>query len=229
MALCKCVNQDNCKPRCHCRSNGCNPCCSLKTYVKNNYVPKDLDYENAIVRDMATGVTYIFDNDGVFTAFKPTGIVTSVNEKIGDVVLTAEDVGAIPVEELENLVRDADYVHTDNNFTDEDKAKLDSLGTPKTLTIKQGSDTFTYDTTEDVEIEVGDPDLSDYYTKEETDALLDDKADAFEAGDGVKLENGVLSVDKDELLALLGYTEIEFAKTDVNGTTVTVTVLGKVN
>lgn len=46
------------------------------------------------------------------------GAVDSVNGKTGDVVLAASDVGA---------VADADYVHTDNNYTTAEKTKLSGI------------------------------------------------------------------------------------------------------
>jgi hypothetical protein len=81
----------------------------------------------------------------------PASGVSSVNGKSGAVTLGAEDVGAlpddtpIPAEQIPsdwnqtnssakdfiknkptNLVEDESYVHTDNNYTDEDKSKLNS-------------------------------------------------------------------------------------------------------
>lgn len=64
--------------------------------------------------------------------------VNSVNGKVGDVVLNASDIGAlskdtkIPTKTSElindsNYVLDANYVHTDNNYTNEDKNKLNNI------------------------------------------------------------------------------------------------------
>ena len=64
--------------------------------------------------------------------------VNSVNGKVGDVVLNASDIGALSkdtkiptkISELindSNYISDANYVHTDNNYTNEDKNKLNNI------------------------------------------------------------------------------------------------------
>lgn len=64
--------------------------------------------------------------------------VNSVNGKVGDVVLNASDIGAlskdtkIPTKTSDltndsNYISDANYVHTDNNYTNEDKDKLNNI------------------------------------------------------------------------------------------------------
>ena len=89
-----------------------------------------------------------------------TSSVTSVNGKTGNVILTASDVGALPnttvvptkTSELDNdsgFVVDTSYVHTDNNFTTDDKDKLDSIesGAQKnTVTGVKGSSETEYRT-----------------------------------------------------------------------------------
>jgi hypothetical protein len=67
-----------------------------------------------------------------------SGNVSSVNGKTGEVVLNAEDVGALPkdttiptkLSQLKNdnyTIIDSEYVHTDNNYTNFDKEKLEEL------------------------------------------------------------------------------------------------------
>ena len=82
---------------------------------------------------------------------KPTspsgGAVDSVNGKIGVVVLNAEDVGAlsndisIPTKTSDliddsNFISDANYVHTDNNYTNADKTKLAGIEAGATVDDK---------------------------------------------------------------------------------------------
>ena len=82
-----------------------------------------------------------------------------------DLKIQYSDLENIP----ENIVQDANYVHTDNNFTDGDKSKLDglSVGTGN-LVIKQNNQTlgsFNANSQSNVEIEIETPtsstDLSD--------------------------------------------------------------------
>ena len=88
-----------------------------------------------------------------------------------------------------------------------------------------------------------------YYTKAETDNLLNDKQDTLTAGDnisiannvisatdttytatdGVKIENGVIKLDPATALTALGYQEISIITTDDANNTVSVSVVGKVN
>lgn len=74
----------------------------------------------------------------------PTAPVTSVNSKTGAVNLTASDVGALPddteipektsdLTNDSNFVSDANYVHTDNNFTDTLEAKLNGIAEGATV------------------------------------------------------------------------------------------------
>lgn len=82
---------------------------------------------------------------------KPTspsgGAVDSVNGKTGVVVLNAEDVGAlsndvsIPTKTSDliddsNFISDANYVHTDNNYTNADKTKLAGIEAGATVDDK---------------------------------------------------------------------------------------------
>ena len=66
------------------------------------------------------------------------GNVNSVNGKVGDVVLNANDVGALPNTTVipnktsqltndSNYISDVNYVHTDNNFTTNEKNKLSNI------------------------------------------------------------------------------------------------------
>lgn len=79
------------------------------------------------------------------------GNVNSVNGKVGDVVLNASDVGALPNTTIvpnktsdltndSNFISDENYNHTDNNFTTSEKDKLNNL---KNTSIKgQAEETY---------------------------------------------------------------------------------------
>lgn len=119
-------------------------------------------------------------------------------------------------------------------------------GGRKTLTLRQGENIVEYDGSEDKEFEVADVDLTDYYTKTETDTLLNGKQNTLTAGDnisitnntisatytatdGIKIENGVIKLAPATALTALGYEEMPLTFTDVFNNTISVSVIGKVN
>ena len=67
------------------------------------------------------------------------------------------------------------------------------IGGKKTLTLKQGDNVVEYDGSEEKTFEVTDVDLSDYYTKTETDSLLGDKQDELTAGNGIVVNADTVS------------------------------------
>lgn len=85
----------------------------------------------------------------------------------------------------ENLVQDAAYVHTDNNFSDSDKSKLDSIEAGAQANVNSDWDAASG---EPGFIE-NKPDLSQYATQ--TD--LADKQDVLTAGDNITIVNNVIS------------------------------------
>lgn len=119
-------------------------------------------------------------------------------------------------------------------------------GGRKTLTLRQGENIVEYNGSEDKEFEVADVDLTDYYTKTETDTLLNGKQNTLTAGDnisitnntisatytatdGIKIENGVIKLDPATALTALGYEEVIVQTTDEANDVVSVSVVGKVN
>lgn len=85
----------------------------------------------------------------------------------------------------ENLVQDADYVHTDNNFSDSDKSKLDSIEEGAQANVNSDWDA----TSGEPGFIENKPDLSQYATQ--TD--LADKQDVLTAGDNITIVNNVIS------------------------------------
>ncbi|MCI6354190.1 hypothetical protein [Eubacterium coprostanoligenes] len=92
---------------------------------------------------------------------------------------------AVPTKtsELENdsnFVSDANYVHTDNNYTKEEKTKLGSLANYDDTTIKEQI-----------------AEKQDKLSKEQLDAItsVSNKIDNSQIGNGLKFENGQLQLD----------------------------------
>lgn len=89
-----------------------------------------------------------------------------------------------------NLVQDADYVHTDNNFTDSDKTKLDSVESGAEANVQ--SDWNQANSSADDYIK-NKPDLSVYATKQEVTDGLAGKQDTLTAGSNITITNNVIS------------------------------------
>lgn len=79
-----------------------------------------------------------------------------------------------------NFVSDANYVHTDNNYTKEEKTKLGSLANYDDTTIKEQI-----------------AEKQDKLSKEQLDAItsVPNKIDKSQVGNGLKFENGQLQLD----------------------------------
>lgn len=92
----------------------------------------------------------------------------------------------------QNLVQDADYVHTDNNYTDADKSKLAGIEAGAEANVQ--SDWTESDTTSDAYIQHK-PDLSVYATDAELSAGLATKQDTLTAGNNITITNNVISAD----------------------------------
>lgn len=283
----------------------------MRTVIRSDYEPHNLDYCNKIVWDTTSGKKYIFDCDGVFTTIP----AESESDCCEDALAAAKQYTN------ERLYEKVDKVEgkglSTNDFTNAYKRKLDNLKAPKTLTISQDGQSISYDTTQDVEVEIapvdltnyytkgevdeligaietgefvvvdtlpptGEPkniylvpktgggykeyvyvdnaweeigdtdiDLSDYYTKAQTDSLLDEKQDTLTAGENITIENNVISatgggqsyvagpgikiqgdtisLDPRTALDALGYQEIELTTTDENGESMSVLIIGKEN
>ena len=114
-----------------------------------------------------TGATGVSGGDGV-------GAVTSVNGKIGAVVLTAQDVGALPADasitDLENVAT-KEYVDAAISSIDPDFEGAADFATKE----------YVQEALKDVSVDVS---LDDYYTKREVDAKIES-----ELTEGVTLEN----------------------------------------
>lgn len=99
----------------------------------------------------------------------------------------------------DTAVQDAQYVHTDNNYTSEDKSKVDNL--------KRVATTGSYEDLTDKPVIPEGTDLSGYYTKTEVDTLAAGKVDK-ETGKGLS-SNDYTSAEKSKLGALPTKAELD--------------------
>jgi len=89
----------------------------------------DITYDNTTSQLQSTNVQDAIDELNA----KPAGVQSNWTED------DTSDLSYIQ-NKPENLVQDADYVHTDNNYSDTDKGKVDALGTASTKDIPESGD-----------------------------------------------------------------------------------------
>lgn len=167
----------------------------MKTRIRDSYVPKLGDYCNTLVIDKETGNQYLFDADGVWTLISTDeeGIVV---EAVAQANAYTDDVaeGKVDKEEGKGL--------SENDFTDEDKSKLDGIEDGAQENIievvkRNGVMLPVTDKTVDVAVptttsslandsgyitnEVND--LVNYYDKNEVDTLIATEAETRDAAD----------------------------------------------
>ena len=90
----------------------------------------------------------------------------------------------------QNLVQDADYHHTDNNYTTADKNKLAGIEAGAEVNVQ--TDWAENDSSKDSYLR-NRPDLSVYATKTEVASDLADKQDKLTAGSNITITNNVIS------------------------------------
>lgn len=167
----------------------------MKTVIRNSYTPKLGDYCNTLVVDKETGNQYLFDADGVWTLITLDG-----DELIAEAVAQAnaytDDVAKDKVDKEDGKGL------SENDFTDEDKEKLDSVERGAQENVievvkRNGVALPVTDKTVDVEVPTTTSaltndsgyitnqvdDLANYYDKDETDTLLETEAVTRDAAD----------------------------------------------
>ena len=167
----------------------------MKTVLRNSYTPQLDDYCDTFVIDKETGNQYLFDADGVWTLISTDeeGIVA---EAVAQANAYTDDVaeGKVDKEEGKGL--------SENDFTDEDKGKLDGIETDAQKNIieiikRNGAVLPVTDKTVDIAVptttssltndsgyitnEVDD--LTNYYDKDETDTIIATEAETRDAAD----------------------------------------------
>ena len=149
--------------------------------------------------------------------------VTSVNGKAGNVILTASDVGALPntivipskTSELDNdsgFVIDTSYVHTDNNYTNADKA---SVGTIKNKVDKvEGKGLSTNDLTDALKNQY-DEAVIDKHTHANKQ-ILDEITASYTEEEKIKLEGIEDGAQKNTVTGVKGSSESAYQTGNVN-------------
>lgn len=94
----------------------------------------------------------------------------------------------------QNLVQDASYVHTDNNFTNSDKNKLDGIESGAEANVQANWNET--NSSSDAYI-LNKPDLTDYVTDTELQTILQGYQEALTAGNGISISSGTISAKVD--------------------------------
>ena len=120
--------------------------------------------------------------DGITFKKTPSGYEVSINNKKTELILPTK---TSDLQNDSNFVSDENYVHTDNNYTKEEKTKLGSLANYDDTTIKEQI-----------------AKKQDKLSKAQLDNIIavPNKIDQSQVGNGLKFANGVLSVDIDDKL-----------------------------
>ena len=194
----------------------------MKTVLRNSYTPQLGDYCDTFVIDKETGNQYLFDADGVWTLISTDeeGIVA---EAVAQANAYTDDVaeGKVDKEEGKGL--------SENDFTDEDKGKLDGIETDAQKNIieiikRNGAVLPVTDKTVDIAVptttssltndsgyitnEVDD--LTNYYDKDETDTIIATEAETRDAADlNLQEQIDAISSASDVVDVVGTYTELQ--------------------
>ena len=210
----------------------------MKTVLRNSYTPKLGDYCNTLVIDKETGNQYLFDADGVWTLISTDeeGIVA---EAVAQANAYTDDVaeGKVDKEEGKGL--------SENDFTDEDKKKLDDIEAGAQENIievvkRNGAVLPITDKAVDIAVPtttsslINDSgyitnevdDLANYYDKDETDTLIATEAETRDAADlNLQEQIDAISSSSDVVDVVGTYAELQDYDTSKLGDNAIIKVL----
>lgn len=168
--------------------------------------PKNGSYNNAIVYYEATGNVYLYSSDGVPTRVEKNldSIIAELQRELNDVEealseeTTAREAADAAIEqEIEDLRNEPDVVDIVGTYADLQAYNTSDLGDKdiiRVLVDETHDDESTYyrwNKTPQTWTYIGA--IDGYYTKDQTDALLDEKQDTLTAGANVQINNNVIS------------------------------------
>lgn len=149
--------------------------------------------------------------------------VNSVNGKVGDVVLNASDVDALPKDtkiptktsELindSNYVSDDNYVHTDNNYTTSDKNSVATIGNK--VDKVEGKGLSTNDLTDELKADYDDSVLQAHTHSNKT--ILDNTTASYTTEEKTKLNGIENNAQKNTVIGVKGEVETDYRVGNVN-------------
>lgn len=168
--------------------------------------PKNGSYNNAIVYYEATGNVYLYSSDGVPTRVEKNldSIIAELQRELNDVeealseeTSAREAADAAIEQEIEDLRNEPDVVDIVGTYADLQAYNTSDLGDKdiiRVLVDETHDDESTYyrwNKTPQTWTYIGA--IEGYYTRAQTDALLDEKQDTLTAGDNIQINNNVIS------------------------------------
>ena len=149
--------------------------------------------------------------------------VNSVNGKVGDVVLNASDIGAlskdtkIPSKTSDltndsNFVADADYKHTDNNYTTTDKNSVATI--VDKVDKVEGKGLSTNDLTDELKADYDDAVLQAHTHSNKT--ILDNTTASYTTEEKTKLSGIENNAQKNTVIGVKGEAETDYRVGNVN-------------
>lgn len=168
--------------------------------------PKNGSYNNAIVYYEATGNVYLYSSDGVPTRVEKNldSIIAELQRELNDVeealseeTSAREAADAAIEQEIEDLRNEPDVVDIVGTYADLQAYDTSDLGDKdiiRVLVDETHDDESTYyrwNKTPQTWTYIGA--IEGYYTRAQTDALLDEKQDTLTAGANVQINNNVIS------------------------------------
>lgn len=175
----------------------------MRTIIRDNYTPKAGDYHERIVRDEVNNRQWIFDCDGVFTDITDTNTEIEIVNELGSSTtavtsqkLVTDNVGILQekIDELKNSPDVVDIVATYEDLMDYDTSSLGDKDVIRVLvdeTHDNESSYYRWDKTNSQWVFIGA--VEGYYTKAQTDDLLDEKQDTLTAGSNIQISGSTIS------------------------------------
>ena len=187
----------------------------MRTIIRDNYTPEPGDYHDMYVFDEAQGKSWRFDCDGVFyettieneygdstttaaSQYLVTHTADGIDEKIAEEAALREAADEQLQEEIDDLKNSPDVVDIVATYADLQVYDTSTLGDKDVIRVlvdethDNESSYYRWDKTNSQWVFIGA--VEGYYTKAQTDDLLDEKQDKLTAGSNINIDaNNVIS------------------------------------
>lgn len=186
----------------------------MRTIIRDNYTPEPGDYHDMYVFDEAQGKSWRFDCDGVFyettieneygdstttaaSQYLVTHVADGIDEKIAEEAAIREAADEQLQEEIDDLKNSPDVVDIVATYADlqaYDTSKLGDKDVVRVLTDEthdNESSYYRWDKTNNQWVFIGA--VEGYYTRAQTDDLLDEKQDTLTAGSNIQISGSTIS------------------------------------
>lgn len=150
----------------------------MKTVIRNSYTPKTGDYCETIVVDKESGDAYVFDRDGIFTPMPQPVDVEDILRRAAE--YTDETVA--PLEEKLDTIEEGAQVNVIETIT-QNGHPLTITDKTVNVTVPTKTSDLENDGSDGTDTYVESSELDDYYTKTETDDLIESETNAREIAD----------------------------------------------